>query len=158
MRPGSNAAQGSSRPVVVALPRFPRPDLLVLFLVAIVIRQGGERGEMLRALVREPSQQIRAVEGTSANAEIRRSHTAGAKLDSGRRVTAGASCRQRVPTRIEIGQKRSARFDSSIVAQLQLRRIRSACQSLEPSSDAGNELGRIAVACRLACFPRACRQ
>src|SRR5450755_3218108 len=106
VRPASDAAQGSSGPVVIPLPRFPRPDFLGFFLVAVVVGQSAERRKMLRALVGKPAQEILAVERAPGDAEVGGSQPANAKLDAGIRVATRASRRQRVPARIQIGKKR----------------------------------------------------
>src|SRR5437763_8909092 len=98
---------------------------------------------MLRAVVRQPAQRVLAVECASRHAEVSGTNTADAQIKARLRLVAGLF-RQRVPARVEMRQKRCRRFDRDIVTELQLRRIRPACEPLQSSPYAGRELGRIA--------------
>src|SRR5690348_11036204 len=105
---------------------------------------------MLRPLIREVADQVLAVEASARDAEVRGSETTGAKLEPCLRLAAAALQRQRVPVRVQMRQKGRGGIDRNIVPELKLRRIGSIPQSLDPSAHAGGELGRVAVAHRLA--------
>src|SRR5258708_14623842 len=82
--------------VVGPLPMLPRPAFFGFFLVAIVIREGAQRGQMLRAMIREPAKRVLAVERAPGDAEVRGAESPDAKVEPGLRLIA-RFLRRRIP-------------------------------------------------------------
>ena len=152
LRTADAADRGLVR-VVAALPVLPRPTFFGFFLVAIVIGERAQCGQMLRAMVREPAERILAVEGAPGDAEVRRAESPDAQVEPRLRVIA-CFLRGRIPVRIEMGEQRRTRLDRAVVPKLELGRIGSGREPLEPAADAGGELGGIAEAHGLAHLAR----
>src|ERR1051325_3439294 len=116
---GADTACARLLAIIEALPVFPAPAFFGLFLVAVIIGQRAERGEMLRPVIRETTQGILAVESATGDAEVRRPQSADAQIEPRLGGIQGL-LRRRVPVFIEMGQKRRTRFRRAVVPELQL--------------------------------------
>src|ERR1700758_2207807 len=117
MHRGADTPNARLVPIVGALPVLPRPALLGFFLVAIVVGERAERGEMLGALIGKPAERVLTVERAPGDAEICGAKSTDAEIQRGLCLVPGL-LRQRVPLLIEMGEQHRASVDRDVMPEL----------------------------------------